>query len=74
MMMLGFGTLLSSCELTGRMIHGFPTDAGFGKLLSSDDWKRLSWVFGPDALPQFLGKSPRGVCLALGFMLSDRRL
>merc|ERR1712228_595449 len=30
-------------------------------------WKRLSWVFGPDALPGFLGKSARDVCISLGF-------
>jgi len=60
-------SILSSCELTGRMIHGLPDDPGFGKLLSSDEWKRLSWVFGPDALACFLGQSPRRICLHLGF-------
>lgn len=59
--------LLARCELSGRMIHGQPDDQGFGKLLSADDWKRLSWVFGSDALAGFLGESPRGICLRLGF-------
>lgn len=59
--------ILSSCELSGRMIHGFPSDPGLGKLLSADEWKRLSWVFGPDSLRAFLGQSPRGICLTLGF-------
>ena len=49
------------------MIHGQPDDQGFGKLLSADEWKRLSWVFGSDALAGFLGESPRGICLRLGF-------
>ena len=59
--------LLCSCELAGRVIHGQPEEPGFGKLLSSDEWKRLSWVFGSDALHGFLGRSPRGICLRLGF-------
>ena len=61
--------ILSRCPLSGRMIHGFPPDRdpGFGRLLSSDEWKRLSWVFGPDALSSFLGKDARGICLELGF-------
>ena len=59
--------LLAGCELAGRMIHGMPDEPGFGKLLSADEWKKLSWVFGPDALEGFLGQSPRGVCLRLGF-------
>jgi hypothetical protein len=59
--------LLERCPLSGRMIHGFPDDPGFGHLLSADEWKRLSWVFGPEALPGFLGKSARDICLALGF-------
>jgi len=59
--------LLRHCPLSGRMIHGFPDDAGFGRLLSSDEWKRLSWVFGPEALPGFLGRSARDICLQLGF-------
>jgi len=59
--------ILSSCELSGRMIHGFPSDPGLGKLLSADEWKRISWVFGPYSLREFLGQSPRGICLTLGF-------
>ena len=61
--------ILARCPLSGRMIHGFPPDRdpGFGRLLSSDEWKRLSWVFGPDALSSFLGKDARGICLELGF-------
>ena len=59
--------LLDRCELSGRMIHGFPHEPEFGKSLSTDEWKRLSWVFGPDALFMFLGKSPREICLLLGF-------
>jgi len=58
--------ILNSCELTGRVSHGQADDPAFGKLLSADEWKRLSWVFGPDALPNFLGKSARGICLTLG--------
>ena len=59
--------LLLRCPLSGRVIHGDPGDAGFGRLLSADEWKRLSWVFGPEALPSFLGKSAREICLQLGF-------
>ena len=59
--------LLERCPLSGRMIHGLPDDPGLGHLLSTDEWKRLSWVFGPEALPGFLGKSARDICLALGF-------
>jgi hypothetical protein len=59
--------LLEQCPLSGRMIHGKPSDAGFARLLSSDDWKRLSWVFGPNALHGFLGKSSWEICLQLGF-------
>eukprot|EP00555_Chaetoceros_dichaeta_P004802 CAMPEP_0198255908 /NCGR_PEP_ID=MMETSP1447-20131203/5934_1 /TAXON_ID=420782 /ORGANISM="Chaetoceros dichaeta, Strain CCMP1751" /LENGTH=277 /DNA_ID=CAMNT_0043942407 /DNA_START=113 /DNA_END=946 /DNA_ORIENTATION=+ len=59
--------ILSSCELSGRMIHGFPSDPGLGKLLSAYEWKRISWVFGPYSLREFLGQSPRGICLTLGF-------
>lgn len=58
--------LLQDCPLSGRMIHGYPDDPGFGRLLSTDEWKRLSWVFGPEALPSFLGKSAREICLQLG--------
>jgi hypothetical protein len=59
--------VLQCCPLSGRMIHGFPDDLGFGHLLSADEWKRLSWVFGPEALSRFLGKSAREICLQLGF-------
>lgn len=59
--------LLMQCPLSGRVIHGFPDDPGFGRLLSADEWKRLSWVFGAEALAGFLGKSPREICLQLGF-------
>eukprot|EP00750_Incisomonas_marina_P030714 INCI7642.1.p1 GENE.INCI7642.1~~INCI7642.1.p1 ORF type:complete len:476 (-),score=56.39 INCI7642.1:1223-2650(-) len=59
--------LLSSTPLGGRVLHGYEHMPGFGRLLSADEWKRLSWVFGPEAFPQFLGKTPREVCLMLGF-------
>lgn len=59
--------MLQKCPLAGRIIHGLPGDEGFSTLLSSDGWKRVSWVFGPDALPMFLGKSAREVCVILGF-------
>jgi hypothetical protein len=59
--------LLARCKLSGRMIHGYEGEQGFGRLLSSDEWKRLSWVFGPEALTGFLGKSAREICLQLGF-------
>jgi len=36
-------------------------------LLTSDRWKRLSWIFGPDALALFLGKDARKICVLLGF-------
>ena len=59
--------LLSKCPLAGRIIHGNrAADPEFGKLLSSDAWKRLSWVFGSDAIKLFLGQTPRAMCLALG--------
>lgn len=60
------GRILARTPLSGRMIHGKPGPR-FGQRLSTDEWKRLSWVFGPDALPSFLGKSPRDICLLLGF-------
>ena len=60
-------SLLRDCPLSGRVISGYPHDDGFGTMLSSDGWKRVSWVFGPDALPMFLGKNEREVCLLLGF-------
>ena len=59
--------LLGRCPLAGRVTHGKHSDPGFGRLLSADEWKRLSWVFGPEALPGFLGKSARDICLQLGF-------
>lgn len=59
--------ILSYCPLSGRMTHGKTGVQGFGELLSSDRWKRLSWVFGPEALSSFLGKSARDICLILGF-------
>ncbi len=59
--------ILSNCPLSGGMIHGKTGVQGFGELLSSDRWKRLSWVFGPEALTSFLGKSTRDICLILGF-------
>eukprot|EP01045_Picozoa_sp_COSAG04_P012685 COSAG04_NODE_863_length_9800_cov_12.998248_12_plen_177_part_00 len=64
--------LLERCPLSGRMIHGFPDDPGLGRLLSTDEWKRLSWVFGPEALPGFLGKSAREICLAVAERSLDR--
>jgi len=38
-----------------------PDEPGFGKLLSADEWKKLSWVFGPDALGERerVGGAPR---------------
>ena len=60
-------SIISTCPLSGRLIHGQADDPGFGTLLSSDAWKRLSWVFGADALHGFLGQSARGMCLSLGF-------
>lgn len=59
-------SLLLDYPLSGRVISGYPHDDGFGTMLSSDGWKRVSWVFGPEALPMFLGKSEREVCLLLG--------
>tara|TARA_B110000208_G_scaffold151449_1_gene182958 strand:- start:58 stop:873 length:816 start_codon:yes stop_codon:yes gene_type:complete len=59
--------ILTECPLAGRIIHGNrAADPEFGKLLSSDAWKRLSWVFGPDAFSSFLGQTYRGMCLTLG--------
>eukprot|EP00581_Thalassiosira_minuscula_P003013 CAMPEP_0183743194 /NCGR_PEP_ID=MMETSP0737-20130205/65092_1 /TAXON_ID=385413 /ORGANISM="Thalassiosira miniscula, Strain CCMP1093" /LENGTH=256 /DNA_ID=CAMNT_0025978803 /DNA_START=791 /DNA_END=1561 /DNA_ORIENTATION=+ len=60
-------TILSQCPLSGRVIHGRVGVQGFGSLLSADRWKRLSWVFGPEALHQFLRKSSREICILLGF-------
>jgi len=60
--------LLAECPLAGRVIHGYSDEPGFGQRLSADAWKRLSWVFGSDALRTiFLGLSAREVCLRLGF-------
>ncbi len=60
--------LLARSSLHGRVVHGYPgVDAGYGQKLSSDSWKRLSWVFGPEALHGFLGKSARDICHYLGF-------
>ena len=60
--------ILSRTELSGRLCHGSATDPMFGRgLLTSDRWKRLSWIFGPDALPKFLGKDAREICVLLGF-------
>ena len=58
--------ILARHELSGRMTHG--EGDGFGQgLLSNDKWKRLSWIFGPDAIRGFLGKDARGICMQLGF-------
>ena len=35
----------------GRVVHG-EREEDFSRL-SADEWKHLSWVFGPDALPIF---------------------
>lgn len=59
--------ILRETPLAGRIIHGRSDMPGFGKLLSADEWKRLSWVFGPEALSDFVGRSPREMCLKLGF-------
>jgi len=58
--------LLDRCELSGRMFSGFSHDPAFGKRLTTDVRKRLSFIFGPDALIAFLGKGPREICLQLG--------
>jgi len=58
--------ILSKTPLSGRMIHGNRTQEGFGVHLSFDEWKRLSWVFGPEAIRKFLGLSARDICLELG--------
>jgi len=59
--------ILTDFPLSGRVIHGLPEDKNFSTHLSSDGWKKVSWVFGSDALPHFLGKSAREICLLLGF-------
>jgi len=51
--------------LYGRIIHGL-NEEDFDRL-STDKWKRLSWIFGPDALHHFLGRNLVEVCLFLGF-------
>lgn len=57
--------ILRRCPLSGRVTHGHSSDPGFGERLS-EGWKRLSWVFGPAALPSLLGKSAREICVGLG--------
>eukprot|EP00854_Cymbomonas_tetramitiformis_P019303 gene19303-23076_t len=57
--------LLAKRTLCGRIIHG--KDDGAFVRLSVQPWKRLSWVFGPDALRTFLGKDARGICMTVGF-------
>ena len=60
--------ILSQTPLFGRMIHGNrKLQKGFGVYLSFDEWKRLSWVFGPEAIRRFIGMSSREICLDLGF-------
>ena len=59
--------LLARCPLAGRVITWNPGDPASGRLLSADEWRRLSWVFGPEALPGFLGLDAAGICLQLGF-------
>ena len=58
--------ILQRCPLSGRIMHGSGDDPNFGKLLATDEWKRITWVFGPEALHSFLGKSTREICLQLG--------
>ena len=60
--------ILSTTPLSGRMMYGNrKLQKGFGTYLSTDEWKKLSWVFGPQAIRRFLGMSSRDVCLELGF-------
>uniref|UniRef100_A0A7S2UYZ7 Uncharacterized protein n=1 Tax=Fibrocapsa japonica TaxID=94617 RepID=A0A7S2UYZ7_9STRA len=65
--------ILNRVELAGRMIHIETTSEAFAEneidanLLSDDRWKRLSWIFGPDAVRNFIGIDARGICLLLGF-------
>lgn len=59
--------ILSTTPLSSWAIHGHLDQAGFRMLLSADEWKRLSWVFGPEAIREFLGKSLREICIHLGF-------
>ena len=59
-------TILASCLLSGRMTHGIANTPGFGVLLISDEWKQLSWAFGPETLQHLLGKNARQVSLFLG--------
>ena len=59
--------LLARCPLAGRVVTCLAGDPASGRLLSADEWRRLSWVFGPEALPGFLGLDAAGICLQLGF-------
>ena len=43
---------------TGRST-ACPASQVFGKLLSADEWKKLSWAFGPGALGERVGGAPR---------------
>ena len=58
-----FVIIIKTMWVSRRVIHGYANNPQFGKLLSSDPWKKLSWCFGPDAILNFLGKSPSEVCL-----------
>ena len=51
------------------MISGWKNDEEFmrGNRTLSYKYKKFSWVFGKDAMKGFLGKSPRQICLELGF-------
>lgn len=59
--------ILKRTELVGSVIYGTTDDPQFGKTLHTSKWRRLCWVFGPDALPDFLGLSAWEICIKLGF-------
>lgn len=61
----------SDIMFCGRVIHGCQEE-DFTNLSCNRDahgvlWKRTAWVFGPDALERFVGKSAKEFCLLLGF-------
>ena len=59
--------ILSATPLSGRISYGKKQQQGFGVYLAAEEWRRISWVFGPDAIRKFLGMSARDICLDLGF-------
>jgi len=58
------GHILEAHPLAGRLIHG-RDPSGFDRL-STDTWKRLSWVFGPDAVQSFIGLDGWSMCRDVG--------